>query len=216
MTTATLYETIQRIVQAELKRQQTAELATVQESHPHASKSDMDNYACTVVMRNTGLVLTQVPVATAKVGHVSVPLPGELVLVQFIGGDLNAPVITGSFYTDKARPPVNTEQQTLWQLPAEAEKDKAVRLQLSGKAPCEIRMQVGGSCSLTLIDDDPVVTVKVGDAATVQIDRDGAVNVTSQGAMKLEANTIEMKAQTDFKLEAGANMTIKGALVNIN
>lgn len=216
MTTATLYETIQRIVQEELKRQQTAELATVQESHPHSSDSDRDNYACTVVMRNTGLVLAQVPIATSKVGHVSIPLPGELVLVQFIGGDLNAPVITGSFYTDQARPPVNKEQQALWQLPADADKSKAVRLQLSGKAPCEIQMQVGSACSVQLIDDDPVMTVKVGDAATVQIDRDGAVTVTSQGAIKVEASTIEMKAQTDFNLEAGANMNIKGALVNIN
>lgn len=88
MTTATLYETIQKIVQTELKRQQSAELATVQESHPHSSDGDSDNYACTVVMRNTGLVLSHVPVATAKVGHVSIPLPGELVLVQFIGGGL--------------------------------------------------------------------------------------------------------------------------------
>src|SRR5438552_1540951 len=96
--TLTLFETIQHIIQEELRQIRTAELAVVQEQHPHASESDTDNYACSVRLRNSGIVLKQVPIATSRIGSVSIPSTGDLVLVQFIGGDINAPVITGSFY----------------------------------------------------------------------------------------------------------------------
>mgnify|MGYP001799309470 CR=1 FL=1 len=215
MTTATLYETIQRIVQEELRRQQTAALATVQESHPHSSDGDTDNYACSVVLRDTGLVLNQVPVATSRIGHVSIPHPGDLVLVQFVGGDLNAPVITGSFYTDQTRPPVSQENQSLWQLPAGA--DSAVRLELKGDSTREIQLQVGDACVVRLVDDATVVSVDVdGGQAVVQIDRNGDVKVTSNANLELEANAITLKAQSEMSLEAGGNIKIKGAVVNIN
>ena len=217
MTTATLYETIQRIVQEELQRQQTAALATVQKSHPHGSDGDTDNYACSVVLRDTGLVLNQVPVATSRVGHVSIPHPGDLVLVQFVGGDLNAPVITGSFYTDQARPSVSQEQQALWQLPADADAGSAVRFQLNGAGPQEIQLQVGDACVVKLVDDTTVVSVDVdGGQAVVQIDRNGDIKVTSNTNLELNANAITVKAQSDLTLEAGGNLKIKGGMVNIN
>src|SRR5918994_264965 len=53
--TLTLYETVQRIVHEELGRVRTAELAIVQEQHPHADDSDKDNYACTVRLRDSGI-----------------------------------------------------------------------------------------------------------------------------------------------------------------
>ena len=113
--TLTLYETIQRIVQAELRRIHTAELAIVQEQHPHAGDSDQDNYACTVQLRNSGIILKEVPVATARIGQASIPAVGNLVLVQFVGGNINAPVITGSLYNDEERPPVNDDGQIILQ-----------------------------------------------------------------------------------------------------
>ena len=215
--TVTLYETIQRIVQSELQRLHTAEVATVQESHPHSDESDTDNFACTVVLRNTGLVLKQVPVAVPRIGQVSIPVPGDLVLVQFIGGDLNAPVITGSFYNDTLRPPVNKEQQGIWQLPTGAGEDPVVCIVMTGDSPQHIHMQVGSACKLTLIDDDPVVTLEVdGGAATLQIDRDGAVTINSQGSITMEGSEISHKAQSALNLECDGNTIIKGATVNIN
>lgn len=104
MSTLSLYETIQRIVQEELRRVHTAQLAVVQEQHPHAGASDQDNYSCTVKLRNSALVLKQVPVATSRIGQVSIPAVGDLVLVQFVGGDINAPIIVGSLYNDEDRP----------------------------------------------------------------------------------------------------------------
>ncbi|MGB3201791.1 MAG: phage baseplate assembly protein V [Nodosilinea sp.] len=217
MTTLTLYETIQRIVQEELSRQQTAELAVVQENHPHADAGDTDNYTCTVVLRNTGLVLRQVPVATPRLGQVSIPSVGELVLVQFVGGDLNAPIITGSLYTDAARPPVSQSQQAIWHLPPDAAEDDALRVAFTGEDPKEITLSLGSALTITLLDDDPVVSIDIdGGKAAIAIDRDGAVTITSQGDVTLEGNNVSIKAQANLNLEGQGETVIKGATVNIN
>jgi hypothetical protein len=105
---ATLYDTIRKIVQQELARVRTAELAVVQAVHP----ADPDNYSCTVVLRDSDMVLKQVPLTTPRKGVAMVPDVGDLVLVQFIGGQINAPVITGSLYNDEDRPPKNAPSST--------------------------------------------------------------------------------------------------------
>ena len=70
--TFTLYETIQKIVRQEIAKVRTAELAIVEEQHPHADASDKDNYACTVRLRDSGIILKQVPVATSRIGSASI------------------------------------------------------------------------------------------------------------------------------------------------
>ncbi|MBI2952571.1 Rhs element Vgr protein, partial [bacterium] len=128
--TLTLFETVRRIVQEEMGRLHTTEIGVVEGQHPHASDSDTDNYACTVRLRDSGLVLRQVPVATERIGGVSIPGVGELVLVQFVGGNLNAPVITGRLYNDEDRPPVNEDGQAILHVPQGAADDEAVHVEL--------------------------------------------------------------------------------------
>ena len=100
MSAASLLDTIRHVVRDEVGRVRTAEIGIVQEQHPHASDSDTDNFACTVRLRDTGLVLRRVPIATHRIGIASIPAVGEMVLVQFVGGDVNAPIITGRLYND--------------------------------------------------------------------------------------------------------------------
>ena len=90
MSAVALLDTIRRIVRDEVARVRTAEIGIVQEQHPHASDSDLDNFACTVRLRDSGIVLRRVPVATQRIGLASIPAVGEMVLVQFIGGNLHA------------------------------------------------------------------------------------------------------------------------------
>ena len=215
--TLTLLETIQRIVRQELGQLRTAELAIVQAQHPHSSESDLDNYACTVVLRNSGLVLKQVPVATSRVGSVSIPAEGDLVLVQFIGGDINAPIITGSLYNDEARPPVNDDGQAVLHWPLGAEESDAVHIELHSGARREITITLGSGLSLNLNDDDPVVTLEIdGGKATLQIDRDGALTLETQGNLNLKGNEITIEGQTQLNLNGGT-VNIKGQpTVNIN
>ncbi len=206
--TTTLYETIRRIAADELAAHRGAALAVVQESHPHADASDTDNYACTVVLRDTGLVLRRVPVATARVGTVAVPEPGQLVLVAFVGGDLAAPVIVGCLYTDAHRPPVNAAGVHVTHLPPGADDAEAVHLELRSAGERSIVLTLGDGLALTVADADPAVSLDVGGKATLTIAKDGTVELTSQGAVTLKGAEVTVEAQ-------GA-LTLKGATVDIN
>jgi len=199
-----LYDTLRKIVQQEMARHRSAELAVVQEVHP----SDPDNYACTVVLRDTDMVLKQVPLATVRKGVAFVPDVGDLVLVQFIGGQLNAPVITGSLYNDEDRPPKNAEKQAVLELPV-GDSD-GVRIEVNSDSAKSIVVTIGSALKMTLIDDDPVVSLDVGDgSAKLSIARDGSVKLES-------GNALEIKAGADIKIEASGQLNLKGSVINLN
>lgn len=207
--TASLFSTIQRIVQEELGRVRTAELAVVQAQHPHASDSDKENYACTVALRSSGIVLKNVPVATPRIGSVHIPAVGALVLVQFMGGDVNAPVIVGSLYSDEQRPPASQDGQAVVHLPLDAADDEAVHFELHSGETRELVLKMGSGVEVSLRDDDPVVELKVdGGKATLRIDRDGAVTLESQGKVEMKGSEVSIEAQ--------GTLTLKGSTVNIN
>jgi len=202
--TLTLFESIQKIVQDELRSVRTAELAVVQEQHP----SDPDNYACTVVLRDSGIVLSHVPVATSRIGAVAIPAVGELVLVQFVSGDINAPIIVGRLYNDEDRPPENEDGQAVLHLPLGAADGDAVHVELKSGAARELTIKLGKGLTVALRDDDPVVEIDADGKAKVTIERDGKVGVKSNGKLELKA--------TEITIEAQGKLTLKGATVNIN
>ncbi len=207
--TASLYETVQKIVRQELRCIHTAELAVVQEQHPHADDGDKDNYACTVQLRDSGMVLKKVPVSTSRIGSVSIPAIGDLVLIQFMNGDINAPVIIGSLYNNEDRPPVNNNGQAIMHLPLGAEDNDALHLELHSGEKREIILKLGKGLTLNLRDDDPVIELNVDDGkASLTIGRDGAISLESQGDIQINGNAINIEAQGDLNL--------KGATVNLN
>ena len=207
--TLTLYESIQQIVRKELGRVRTAELATVQAQHAHTSDGDSDNYACTVVLRDSGIVLSRVPVATGRIGSASIPAVGDLVVVQFLNGDVNSPVIVGRLYNDEDRPPPNDDGQAILHLPLGASDDQAVHVELHSGDARKAIVKLGSGLDLTVQDDDPVVKVDVGGQAGISIGKDGSVSIESQ-------SSVSIKSSANLKIEAAGQLTLKGATVNIN
>ena len=206
--TLTLFDSIQQLVREEVGRIRTAELATVQKQHSHSSSGDSDNYACTVVLRDSGIVLARVPVATERIGSASIPAVGELVLVQFLNGDINAPVIVGRLYNDADRPPPNDDGQAILHLPLGASDDQAVHVELHSDTRKAI-VKLGSALALTVQDDDPVVKVDVAGQATLKIGKDGSIAIES-------STDISIKGSSNVTLEAAGQLTLKGATVNIN
>lgn len=210
-----LLDTLRKIVREELAALRTAELAVVQETHPHADDGDSDNYACTVALRDSGIVLKRVPVTTPRAGVASIPDVGHLVLVQFLGGDVNAPVIVGSLYNDEDRPPANAEGQAVLHLPLGAADGDAVHFELASADARRVLLRVGAALTLTLQDDDPVVSLDVGGKALVQIDSDGALTIESSGDMALKGVGVSIEAQGNLELK-GAQVNVEGNLINLN
>lgn len=205
-----LFETIRNIVQQEIKQLRLGELGVVQEQHAHESDSDQNNYGCTVALRDSQIVLKKVPVATGRLGVTAIPDVGDLVLVQFLNGNINAPVIVGSFYNDEDRPPVSASGQAVLQLPKNGSEGEGVHVKASSEDESSLTLNIGGSVIVNLKDDDPAVEIDVGDGSgVITIDSDGTVNIAS-------ATELNVKSDADMNIEAGGTLNLKGSVVNIN
>jgi phage baseplate assembly protein gpV len=199
-----MFDSVRRVVGEEMRRMHFADLGRVTDIHP----ADPDNYSCSVQLRDSGIMLKRVPVATPKLGLASIPAIGDLVLVEFIGGEIDAPVIIGSLYNNEDRPPKNDDGQWVLHLPLGAADADAAHVEVSSKDKRSMLIRMGKT-EVTIQDDDPAIKIDVGGNAKLTIGSNGAIKIESSG-------NIELKAGGNMKLEAGGQMTIKGSTVNIN
>ncbi len=199
-----MVEVIRKIVEAEIRKIHVAELGVVTSIFPHASDSDKDNYECNVKLKNTGLELQKVPVATQHIGLAHIPKVDEMVLVTFLNGDINAPIIIGRMYTAEDRPPANDGEEIIY-IPPYSENADLRRL----------HMELPSGIILSLTDD--ILNVEAG-KTTLKINRDGdievesneKVNITASGEMTFNADKITIESKQDMSIKAGTNATIKG------
>ncbi len=236
-----LVPTIQAIVQQEMRRLRTAELGLVEEVYPHAADGDQDNYGCDVRLKNSGLLLKRVPVATGRIGTVAIPNVGDLVLLNFDHGDVNQPIVVGRLYNDEDRPPVSTTDEVIFRLPLAEADDKTIKAQVSNhqdqSPPREILVELDPKITLEVNDgtvratagktemklDQPgssggTVTVFAG-ATKITMNQDGDLTVEAAGAMTLKARrgltlegqSVTIKGQTSTSIEAGTQATVKAS-----
>ncbi len=216
---------IRSIVKEELKSHRTTELGVVTKLYSHASGGDKNNYACNVMLKDTGLELQNVGIVTSRIGGAAIPDVDDLVLVQFIGGDINSSVVTGRVYDDKSRSPVASEKEYVYICPHD--KDSSVR---------RIYLEFPNGNTLLLNDDK--LEIKIG-KSTLTVKNSGDVVITSNGKLELEANgditisskgkisieassdinldgtNINIKSKAQTSVEAGATATLKGAMVSL-
>jgi hypothetical protein len=102
---------IRDVVTQELSGRRGALLGVVTTVFAHSDKDDDNNYEVNVKLKYEGLELRKVPVAIGHVGFAAPPRTGDLVIVQFINGALNQPVVSGRFYhADERAPLFNTDE----------------------------------------------------------------------------------------------------------
>jgi len=217
-----LVSTIQQIARHEAGQQAAPALAIVQTLH--ATSAGANDYSCTVELRDSGVVLPRVPVATQLIGVAALPREHDLVLVVFAGGDLHGPVIVGRLYNDKVAPPKHAPGELVTVLPG-GEKDpkkslvlkvatpddgtRSVKLSLAGSSVnVELVIDDGGirfkteKVSLVLKQsgsNDGVMELAAGDAK-VTMKQNGDITVSTKGKLKLNAKEIEIKADSKVKI----------------
>ena len=106
-----IVEIIRRVVLEELARNRGSLLGVVTTVYPHEAEDDENNYEAAVRLKHEDLELRRVPIAVGHVGVVAPPRVGDLVLVQFLNGDSNQPLVTGRFYHADERPPLHYEDE---------------------------------------------------------------------------------------------------------
>lgn len=200
--TADLVSIIRAIVDDRLRGLRSAELATVTEIHPHAADGDMNNAECDVRLRDSGLVLKRVPVATQRVGAAAIPALDDLVLVQFLNFDLGAPVITARLYNDKDRPPVGKGAEFVYVSPDAASGD--VR---------RLHLEFPNGNTVTLRDDG--VTLAMG-TTTLSVKHDGDVKVDAgrrEITLVAGSNSVTLSSSGAVKVAAQTRVTVDAPMI---
>jgi uncharacterized protein involved in type VI secretion and phage assembly len=222
MTMHRLVSTMQQIARHEVEQQVSAALAVVQTLH--AKSGGNNDYSCTVELRDSGVVLPRVPIATQLIGVTALPREHDLVLVVFAGGDLHAPVIVGRLYNEKVAPPKHEPGELVAMLPGgEKNAKKAIALKVStpGDGTRSMKLTLAGeSVNIELAIDDKGITFKsekvsltlkqsssndgvaelIAGDAKVTLKQNGDVSILAKGKLQIKAHEIEIKADKKVKV----------------
>lgn len=228
MSTQEIVQTMQRIARHEAGKVWAPALATVTSVHPGNGKPD---YACTVRLRESGMVLPRVPIATGVVGVVALPSIDDLVVVLFIGGDLHAPVVVGRLYHRDLVPPEHGAGEVAGWLPGAGPAEdetirftvrtpdagpRAIEVSIAGEVDVKIivneeRIELqAGKTALTLLQtsgSDGRAELKVGDAS-VLIEQSGDVSIVATGALDLKAKEVRISGEASVK--------VTGQIIDLN
>lgn len=181
---------MKKVAEKEVQKIYTTELGIVTSVFPHASESDKDNYECSIQLKNkkqpdgSDFELRKVPLLTQHLGLVNIPKVGDLVLVTFIGGNLNAPVIIGRLYNDEDRPPINQEQEFL--------------LQHNLEEGGSLKIDAEGVITLTSKNEENVITVKDEEITAA----------TDKASVTVKDGDITLKNEQCQVVLSGSNITI--------
>jgi len=237
-----IVETMRGITQKELNKVHMPVLGVVTSIFPHSGASDKDNYECNVRLKNADVELRKVPIATQCIGLVSVPRVGDLVILAFINGDINAPIVIGRLYNDEDRPPLNKAEEVIY-IPPYSENTKVRRMYLEFPggmniliADNQVDVNAGKTKVVVQRDGDVIIESK----ANVKVTADGDASLAAKGNMTISASSIKMESDKDLNIKSGTDMklesqaateitsssnmkveasgqtVIKGATVNIN
>lgn len=224
---------LRELIRAELAHHTPSHIGVVEAVADH-SASDNENYGCDVRLRGRDLVLTGVPVATDHLGTVAPPAKGDVVLIHFVEGNPDQPVIAGRFYSDHLRPPEYARGEIVTHLPPDAAESDRVELEIKGgksgsrtwtlSLPNELTITVTdkkveaavGPLTLTIDGESGEATI-TSSASSVTVKDSGDITLQGQGNVTIEAQgNLEIKAGANLKLNAGAVAELKGSVVNIN
>ena len=113
------YEMIRKVAEREVEKLHLLEYGKVESVNIHSSEDDGIGYTCSILLvgRTTDdgemLKLENVPIVTGFTGQIDVPYVDELVLVSYINGDFELPVIVGRLYSREKKPPLFEDGQHL-------------------------------------------------------------------------------------------------------
>ena len=153
------------------------------------------------------------PMGGKERGLVLIPEVGDEVVVGFEREDLRFPYVLGALWNGKDKPPLAND---------DGKNDKRI-LQSRNKhyllfddgAPgvVELRHEKGRK----IVFDDNGFAVQDESGNAIKVDSNsGAMTIEATGQLKIKAATISIQATGTLELQAGATMTIRGSLVNIN
>jgi phage baseplate assembly protein gpV len=220
-----MIEIIQRVVRQELARSRTSLLGVVTAVFPHEGGDDQNNYEASVQLKHEDLELRKVPIAVDHVGMAVPPRVDDLVLVQFIAGDLNQPVITGRFYHADERPPLHKADEIMFEHRVSDDTINQLRFAADGAIYLQRKVskpEDNSAAEATItIDADGNITILSGEKISITLTKDDTIELVADGkpiSVKCDELTLDGKLtitkdvaiQGQLKVGTGPSTTIKG------
>jgi hypothetical protein len=204
-----IVEIIRRVVLEELARNRGSLLGVVTTVYPHETEDDENNYEANVRLKHEDLELRRVPIAVGHVGVAAPPRAGDLVLVQFLNGDSNQPLVTGRFYHADERPPLHKEDEILFEQRVPDGTLNHLRFAADGSIflQRDVTKPEDNSEARTSVkvETEGNVEVKVGEKITVRLTLDDNIQVVADGL----PITVDCE---DMTVTAANKMTVEGDL----
>ena len=193
---------MKKVAEQEAAKIYTTELGIVTAIFPHSSAVDKDNYQCSVNLKNRqqpdgkDFELRKVPVATQHMGLANIPNVGDLVLISFIGGNINAPVIIGRLYNDEDQPPENNEGEFL--------------LQHNLENGSSLKIDSEGVLTVSSQNEASTITVKDGEI-TIATNQEQVTIKIEDGGITLDTanNPVTIKSMGEITIGDGATSQVK-------
>jgi len=168
----------------------------------HTDPDDTVNHEVNVLLRDGNKELRGVPVAIERSGQAVVPETGDTVLIQYLGGLTDAPIVTAMLATPSDRPPLGREGHWRYEFGADRSEPlyiEAEQSDHSAGAPDTIRIArkpdgLSDPTSTIEIDDsmaEPTITVRSTGPVIVE-DDDGATIEIDDGDIDMSGNDIDI------------------------
>jgi len=197
-----ILDTLRALVRDELSRLRGPELGTVSHVYPKTDDDGPDNHQVNVKLLASGVELQRIPVIVPRIGLSALPREGDLMVLVFVGGALNAPVALGCLYSADAHPPKAAEDEVVYQPPDAAQS--GVR---------RLHIEIPSGTTITL--DDDKLEIVAGDTKFT-LERDGDVAIAAKGSIKLSADgDIEIDAAGDLTLSSQKTSKVSGLSVKV-
>jgi uncharacterized protein involved in type VI secretion and phage assembly len=219
---AGIIDIVRRVVGEEMAQRRGNLLGVVSAVFPKEDAKANANYEISVRLKHEDLELRKVPMAVSHVGFAAPPRAGELVLVQFINGDLNQPVITGRFYTDEALAPLFKEDEILFEQRVGGgdtlnhlrfTPDGTILLQRDVKKPED---NSEGTTTVRIDGASGDLTITMGEVVTITVKNDTSVSIeTKDKPVTIKCKTMDVtcdKLTVDGQMRVTQNVAVEGDL----
>jgi uncharacterized protein involved in type VI secretion and phage assembly len=154
-----------------------------------------------------------VPMAGKDRGTYFLPEVGDEVLVAFEREDMRFPYVLGALWNGQDAPPDNNSDGKNDRRVIKSRKGHTLTFDDGEQVGVELRLQDGKHLKI----DDQGLVLEDGKGNKVSIaSSSGAISIEATQSLTLRAPSITLDAAGTAELKAGATMTVRGGLVQIN
>jgi len=193
--------TVRALVREEQDRRRFPELGIVTQVFAKGSDGGKENHQVAIKLPASDVELLRAPVAVGRVGLSALPRVGDMVLVVFVNGDINAPIVVGSLYDYQQHPPQGAADEVVYQVPDE---------EASGTRRLHVELPSGATMTM----DDDTLSVVYG-SSKLEVHRDGSVDIESATTVSIKSSSdLSIESQGNISISAQGTLDLKGVQVN--